>query len=131
MNLLSRFRFYLHRPCSQQIFWIVTVGKTQVLLIILKMAQFYSTVPVSHSEPACTLPGPWNQKWNSAIVHFIINTCASLAPFALWMVWLPNKLSRLNTFDMKSFKYICKEHHDVNCFLKLWALCDAVWRSYT
>ncbi len=46
-------------------FWagiaLVVVVKAQVLLITLMMALLYSSVLVSHdSEPACTIPGPWN-----------------------------------------------------------------------
>ncbi len=39
-----------NRPFSQQTFWLVTVGKAQVLLITLMVAPFYSSVPVSHDS---------------------------------------------------------------------------------
>ena len=58
------------------------VGKAQVLLITLTMALFCSSVPVSHDSVTVSQhtqyqdPETEAAKWNSAIVSFIIYTCA-------------------------------------------------------
>ncbi len=46
-----------------------------MLLIKLMMALFYSSVPVSH-EKCDSEPETEAAKWNSAIIHFNIYTCA-------------------------------------------------------
>ncbi len=40
----------INRQFSQQTFWLVIEGKTQVLLIELTMVLFYSSVPVSNDS---------------------------------------------------------------------------------
>ncbi len=57
-------------------------GKAQVLLMTLTMALFYSSVPVMHDSVTVSQHAQhqdrktWATKWNSAIIHFIIYTCA-------------------------------------------------------
>ncbi len=66
---------------SQQ-HWQVMKGKAQVSLIILTMAPFYSSVPVCHDSVTVSQyarykdPETEAAKWNSAVIHFIIYTCA-------------------------------------------------------
>ncbi len=58
------------------------VGKAQVFLITLTMAVFYLSVPVSQDSVTVSQheqyqdPETEAAKWNSAIIHFIIYTCA-------------------------------------------------------
>lgn len=51
------------RPFSQQTFWLITVGRAQVLQIPMRTGDV-SQVPISHGgmtvSQACTKPAPWN-----------------------------------------------------------------------
>ncbi len=63
-------------------FGVVTVGKAQVLTLTETL--FYSSVPVSHDNGTASQHAQYQDpeteaaKWNSAIIHFIIYTCAFL-----------------------------------------------------
>lgn len=56
------------------------VAKAQVLLITLKMAQFYSSVPISHDSATVSQhtqhrdPETAADKWDSAIIKCILFT---------------------------------------------------------
>jgi len=56
---------WLYRPFTQQTCWRVILGKVQVLLITLTTSRC-----IKVSEWTITI------KWNSAIIHFTIYTCA-------------------------------------------------------
>lgn len=55
------------------------MGRAKVLLITFTLALFYLNVPVSHDSVTVSRRGPPEAeaaKWKSAVINFIIYTCA-------------------------------------------------------
>lgn len=62
--------------------WIVSVGETRVLLIMLTMALFNASVPVNHDS----VTGSEKAKWTSTIITLIIYMCSSYCDMSRFLL---------------------------------------------